>query len=72
MKDIPKREQPKMRQPILSWPTKKSDEGVEREHDKDKGMSEKREDDQSNWVKGGGEEDNERYRNFLKYCEDRR
>ena len=44
----------------------------EREHDKDKEMSEKRQDDQSNWVKGGGEEDNERYRNFLKYCEDRR
>ena len=39
----------------------------EREQDKDKEMS-----DQSNWVKGGGEEDNERYRTFLKYCEDRR
>jgi hypothetical protein len=72
MEDIPKKEQPKMRQPILSWPTKKSDESMEREHDKDKEMSEKRQDEQSNWVKGGGEEDNERYRNFLKYCGDRR
>ena len=85
MEDIPKREHPKLRQPTLSWPTKKSDEGVERErehnkdkemsereHDKAKEMSEKRQEDQSNWVKRSGEEDNERYRNFLKYCEDRR
>jgi hypothetical protein len=68
------REQPKMRQPILSWPIKKPDEGEERrrehdkdtkmserEHNKDKEMSERRQGDQSNWMKGGGEEDNERY-----------
>ena len=59
-----------MRQPLLSWPSKKPDEGVEREEDKE--MSDKRQAYQSNWVKGCGEEDNERYRTFLKYCEDRR
>jgi hypothetical protein len=76
---------PKIRQPILSWPIKTPDESEERkkehdkdtkmserEHDKDKEKDERRQGDQSNWVKGGGEEDNERYRSFLKYCDDRR
>ena len=70
---------PKLRQPVLSWPTMKPEEGEEREKEQDKGMKRsegelcknKEKSDQSNWVKGCGEEENERYRKFLRYCEER-
>ena len=76
------REQPKLklRQPILSWPTLKPEdrEGREKEQYKGMKMSEgeitknREKPDQSKWMKGCGEEENERYRNFLRYCEERR
>ena len=58
----------------------KPEEGEEREKEQDKGMKRsegelcknKEKSDQSNWVKGCGEEENERYRSFLRYCEERR
>ena len=57
-----------MKQPTLSWPTKRN-EGEKREEER---VTEKRQDDQGKWVKRGGEEDKQRYRAFLLYCEDKR
>ena len=60
---------PRLRQPTLQWPPDR----VTRK-DKVKEPDEKRErtPPEGTWMKGGREEDNERYREFLKYCEDRR
>ena len=61
----------KMKQPTLRWPVQGD---VDREEIKGEGNTkeEKPEDRKGFWVQGGNDEDNERYRAFLQYCEDRR
>ena len=61
----------KMKQPKLRWPVQGD---VAREEIKGEGNTkeEKPEDRKGFWVQGGNDEDNERYRAFLQYCEDRR
>ena len=69
-KQIPRKETERktvLRQATLRWPT-----GEQKE---DAGMEEKSRPKQPEpwiWIEGGKEEDNERYRAFLQYCEERR
>ena len=66
-KDRDKRQ--RLRQPTLQWPPDRVTvkESVQEQ-------DEKREErpPEGTWVTGGRKEDNQRYRDFLKYCEDRR
>ena len=65
------RGKPRMRQVTLKWPSNK--EGEEKGGTEDgKKRKDTKEEDNGTWLKGGREEDNKRYRDFLKYCEDRR
>ena len=60
-----------MKQPTLKWPTEQMDEDTlgREEERKERGVEVRQE---GQWVGGGSEEDNARYRAFLKYCEEMR
>ena len=53
-----------MKQPILRWPREEQREGEMKAERKAVEQVE-----QGEWVEGCNEEDKDRYRNFLKYCE---
>ena len=55
------------KQPTLRWPREDQGEGEKKEERKTEMLVE-----QGEWVEGCDEEDNDRYRTFLKYCEKRR
>ena len=63
-----------MRQATLRWPTE--DRGEKRDSNKEREQREEIQKEQSKdeatWVRGGKEDDNQRYRDFLKYCEEKR
>ena len=66
-----------MRQATLRWPTEDRGEKRERDSNKDRETREEMQreqskDDEAKWVRGGKEDDNQRYRDFLKYCEEKR
>ena len=57
----------RMRQATLRWPV---EEGAEMTREKEKEEEPKTRNEK--WVGGGSETDNERYKHFLEYCEERR
>ena len=59
----------KLRQATLKWPTgiSKENEITSKKKEPSKSTSE-----EGVWIEGGRKEDNDRYREFLKYCEARR
>ena len=57
----------RMKQPTLRWPIENQGERKKEEERETEMLAE-----QGEWVEGCEEEDNERYRIFLKYCEERR
>ena len=66
-----------LRQATLRWPTEDRGEKRERDSNNDSETREEMQrepskDDETTWVRGGKEDDNQRYRDFLKYCEEKR
>ena len=66
-----KKKTTKLRQATLNWPASRvePENTTKKKEPAEKGKAEVEE---GLWVEGGREEDNERYRAFLKYCEERR
>ena len=65
-----KKKTTKLRQATLNWPASRvePENTTKKKEPAEKGKAEVEE---GLWVEGGREEDNERYRAFLKYCEER-
>ena len=69
----------KLRQATLRWFPGDRGRGEDKERDRSKDRERGEEmqrdrgkEDKATWVQGGKEDDNKRYRDFLKYCEERR
>ena len=63
----------RLKQPTLCWPTRKTEQKETKEERK--GEEERRTEemnDKGTYFKGSRKEDNQRYRDFLAYCEERR
>ena len=58
-----------MRQATLNWPTSKIENEITT---KKKEPAKSTSEEEGVWIDGGRKEDNDRYREFLKYCEARR
>ena len=61
----------RMRQPTLQWPMKESQVGSTEEAEEEQ-QEEPLRDDEGTWILGATSEENEKYKIFLKYCEERR
>jgi hypothetical protein len=62
---------PILRQPALKWPPMKRKE-IEDDNKMEEDKKEEQREKEEVWLKGGREEDNKRYREFLQYCEQKR
>ena len=61
--------EPRLRQPTLRWPTERTERGEEQLRGK-RTTKEKEEAEKGTYVRGSSKEDNQRYKEFLEYCEE--